>query len=51
LINAAVKGSEDNLAGLMENVIIGRLIPAGAGFAGSEKQEMIASIQTTEEQE
>ncbi len=50
LINAAVKGSEDSLAGLMENVIIGRLIPAGTGFAGSEKQEMIASIQTTEDE-
>tara|TARA_B100000745_G_scaffold55794_2_gene33021 strand:+ start:686 stop:4366 length:3681 start_codon:yes stop_codon:yes gene_type:complete len=45
LINAAVKGSEDNLAGLMENVIIGRLIPAGTGFKGSKKQEMIADIQ------
>jgi len=44
LINAAVKGSEDNLAGLMENVIIGRLIPAGTGFKGSDKQKMIASI-------
>jgi DNA-directed RNA polymerase subunit beta' len=44
LINAAVKGSEDNLAGLMENVIIGKLIPAGTGFAGSRKQEMIKTI-------
>jgi len=44
LINAAVKGSKDNLAGLMENVIIGRLIPAGSGFKGSRKNEMIKSI-------
>ncbi len=51
LINAAVKGSEDNLAGLMENVIIGRLIPAGTGFKGSEKQQMIASIQKDDEAE
>ena len=45
LINAAVKGSQDNLAGLMENVIIGKLIPAGSGFAGSEKFKMIADLQ------
>ncbi len=54
LINAAVKGSQDNLAGLMENVIIGKLIPAGTGFKGSQKQEMISSIpkdEVTEETE
>ena len=45
LINAAVKGSRDNLAGLMENVIIGKLIPAGTGFEGSKKYDMIKSIQ------
>ncbi len=44
LINAAVKGSEDNLAGLMENVIIGRLIPAGTGFAGSNKHDLMKTI-------
>ena len=44
LINAAVKGSHDNLAGLMENVIIGKLIPAGSGFAGSKKFEMIENM-------
>ncbi len=32
LINAAVQGKEDQLRGLKENVIIGRLIPAGTGF-------------------
>ena len=32
LIRAAVEGSEDELRGLKENVIIGRLIPAGTGF-------------------
>jgi DNA-directed RNA polymerase subunit beta' len=41
LINAAVRGSEDRLVGLKENVIIGRLIPAGTGFPGSAKQKMI----------
>ncbi len=34
LINAAVTGRADKLRGLKENVIIGRLIPAGTGFAG-----------------
>ncbi len=45
LINAAVKGSNDNLAGLMENVIIGKLIPAGSGFKGSQKYQMIEDMQ------
>jgi DNA-directed RNA polymerase subunit beta' len=45
LINAAVKGSSDNLAGLMENVIIGKLIPAGSGFEGSNKYKMIQDMQ------
>jgi DNA-directed RNA polymerase subunit beta' len=36
LINAAVTGKIDELAGLKENVIIGRLIPAGTGFPGNE---------------
>jgi DNA-directed RNA polymerase subunit beta' len=44
LINAAVKGSQDNLAGLMENVIIGKLIPAGSGYKGSRKSDMVESI-------
>jgi DNA-directed RNA polymerase subunit beta' len=32
LINAAVRGAVDPLRGLKENVIIGRLIPAGTGY-------------------
>lgn len=32
LIDAAVAGKEDPLRGLKENVIIGRLIPAGTGY-------------------
>lgn len=32
LIKAALEGKEDKLRGLKENVIIGRLIPAGTGF-------------------
>ncbi|HAI74415.1 TPA: DNA-directed RNA polymerase subunit beta' [Candidatus Moranbacteria bacterium] len=34
LINAAVQGKEDKLRGLKENVIIGKLIPAGTGYRG-----------------
>jgi DNA-directed RNA polymerase subunit beta' len=41
LIANAVRGAEDDLTGLMENVIIGRLVPAGSGFEGSPKKEMI----------
>ena len=37
LINNAIKGGVDNLRGLKENVIIGRLIPAGTGFRGEYK--------------
>ncbi len=44
LINAAVRGNEDRLLGLMENVILGRLIPAGSGFVGSKKHQMIEAI-------
>ena len=50
LINSAVRGSEDDLIGLMENVIIGRLIPAGSGFPGSPKQKLIETVQPTEEE-
>ena len=33
LTEAAVRGSKDDLRGLKENVIVGRLIPAGTGLA------------------
>jgi DNA-directed RNA polymerase subunit beta' len=45
LINAALRGSVDRLRGLKENVILGRLIPAGTGFAGSKKHADIAKLQ------
>ncbi len=32
LVEAAVMGKRDELRGLKENVIIGRLIPAGTGY-------------------
>ena len=44
LINASMKGSSDSLRGLKENVIIGRLIPAGTGFAGSGKHKKVHEI-------
>ena len=34
LIGAAIEGKKDYLRGLKENVIIGRLIPAGTGYKG-----------------
>ena len=33
LTEAAIMGKKDNLRGLKENVIVGRLIPAGTGLA------------------
>lgn len=51
LINASIRGSKDNLSGLKENVIIGRLIPAGSGFKGSPKYEKIAELHKKEEEE
>ncbi len=36
LIRSCLQGKEDKLRGLKENVIIGRLIPAGTGFRGKK---------------
>ena len=47
LIAAAIAGSKDKLSGLMENVILGRLIPAGTGFKGSKKFGMVEDLQKT----
>jgi len=38
LTEAAIEGKSDWLRGLKENVIIGRLIPAGTGFVGFEEE-------------
>lgn len=59
LINAAIEGQEDHLRGLKENVIIGRLIPAGSGYrkdvphdvpvmAEEEREEMEVGVDTDE---
>ncbi len=42
LTEAAVKGSKDSLHGLKENVIVGRLIPAGTGLAYHEDRRISA---------
>jgi DNA-directed RNA polymerase subunit beta' len=50
LINAAVTGKVDRLTGLKENVIIGRLIPAGTGFGDqSESTESEKDAQDEED--
>ena len=41
LTEAAIEGRKDWLNGLKENVIIGRLIPAGTGFDYDENQEIL----------
>ena len=40
LTEAAVRGLKDDLRGLKENVIVGRLIPAGTGFAHHAERRM-----------
>ncbi len=45
LINNAVRGTTDPLRGLKENVIIGRIIPAGTGYKGSKKFERVTELQ------
>ena len=39
LTEAATTGRRDYLRGLKENVVVGRLIPAGTGFAKSRQEE------------
>ncbi len=40
LTDAAVSGQTDKLFGLKENVILGRLIPAGSGFSSFQNMEV-----------
>ncbi len=42
LTEAAVRGKRDSLVGLKENVIIGRLIPAGTGLAQYRALEVVS---------
>ena len=58
LTDAAVRGKVDELVGLKENVIIGRLIPAGTGYVkprfepkfewGARAEEAKAAVETRE---
>jgi DNA-directed RNA polymerase subunit beta' len=50
LAGAAIAGIEDNLYGLKENVIIGKLIPAGTGFHTYQDRELVAPNSTLEAQ-
>ena len=56
LTEAAVKGLRDDLRGLKENVIVGRLIPAGTGYKYHMEQrrtredELAAELQELDEQ-
>ncbi|MEC8381161.1 MAG: hypothetical protein VXZ96_12600 [Myxococcota bacterium] len=46
LTEAAVRGREDHLRGLKENILMGRLIPAGTGFEAYQRLRMKASDNT-----
>ncbi|MFA6254214.1 MAG: DNA-directed RNA polymerase subunit beta' [Candidatus Paceibacterota bacterium] len=48
LIDTAIKGSLDKLKGLKENVIIGRLIPAGTGLIPDYGKELEEEMVTDE---
>ena len=48
LTEAAIKGKEDDLVGLKENVIIGKLIPAGTGM--KKYQDLQISIKKQEDE-
>jgi DNA-directed RNA polymerase subunit beta' len=48
LAGAAIEGKRDELKGLKENVIIGKLIPAGTGFWEYRSNELPASTEATE---
>ena len=40
LTDSAIKGKVDKLSGLKENVIVGRLIPAGTGYSKAKWQQI-----------
>jgi len=42
LTEAAVKGSVDKLRGLKENVVVGRLVPAGTGYKSEVDEATVA---------
>jgi DNA-directed RNA polymerase subunit beta' len=48
LTDAAIKGKRDELLGLKENVIIGKLVPAGTGMQRYRKAEPVANNEQEE---
>jgi len=48
LTDAAIKGKRDELLGLKENVIIGKLVPAGTGMQRYRKAEPVTNIEQEE---
>jgi DNA-directed RNA polymerase subunit beta' len=48
LANAAIEGKTDDLLGLKENVILGKLIPAGTGFRDKERHGLVARAEEVE---
>jgi DNA-directed RNA polymerase subunit beta' len=50
LAGAAIEGKVDKLYGLKENVIIGKLIPAGTGFHTYQDRELVAPVTSLEAQ-
>jgi DNA-directed RNA polymerase subunit beta' len=42
LTEAAISGKQDDLRGLKENVIVGRLIPAGTGLGHYTRAEVLS---------
>ncbi|MDD6916444.1 MAG: DNA-directed RNA polymerase subunit beta' [Eubacteriales bacterium] len=50
LTDAAIKGKKDPLIGLKENVIIGKLIPAGTGIGHYNEIEVYPTFQAAEEE-
>lgn len=49
LTDAAIKGKRDELLGLKENVIIGKLVPAGTGMARYRKIKPVVKKQSDEQ--
>ena len=49
LTDAAIKGKRDELLGLKENVIIGKLVPAGTGMQRYRKSKPVSKVQSTDE--
>ena len=49
LTEAAINGKVDHLRGLKENILMGRLIPAGTGFAAYQKLGMVVDDESMAE--